>query len=337
MRTTLEHPDGGLVLEPAADGRTTVTTVVGAAAPPAPTSTWTTAYPPELIQTILEVKGPSYVCDELRRDEDPTYVELSLRMGMLSFVTPDELDGKRILDFGCGSGASTVRLAELFPKAELVGVELDPRHLEVARQRVEHYRLGERITFLTSPDPMSLPPDLGLFDAVSFSAVFEHLLPDERPQLLLAVWAHLAPGGILFVNQTPHRWFPLEAHTTNLPLINYLPDGATAWAARRFSPRISPSESWATLQRKGIRGATEREIIGVLRRSADSRPELVPPSRGGMTTAADVWLAGSAASNPRSGKRVAHRVFEVISGITRQQFAPELNLAIRKVAATPQV
>ena len=39
------------------------------------TSTCSTAYPPELIEHVLAVKGPGYLCDEIRRDEDPAYVQ----------------------------------------------------------------------------------------------------------------------------------------------------------------------------------------------------------------------------------------------------------------------
>jgi hypothetical protein len=40
-------------------------------------------YPHELIEHVLRVKGPGSLCDELRRDEDPSYVEADLRDGIL--------------------------------------------------------------------------------------------------------------------------------------------------------------------------------------------------------------------------------------------------------------
>src|SRR5262249_39094449 len=38
--------------------------------------------------------------------------------------------GARILDLGCGTGEITARLAEMFPRSELLGVDLDEAHLE---------------------------------------------------------------------------------------------------------------------------------------------------------------------------------------------------------------
>jgi len=54
------------------------------------------------------------------------------------------------------------------------------------------------------------------------------------------LWSLLRPGGVLFVNQTPYRWRPLEYHITSLPFVNYLPAFA-AMRVARLSPRIKGS------------------------------------------------------------------------------------------------
>ncbi len=51
----------------------------------------------------------------------------------------------RILDAGCGTGEASVRLAEAFPSATLLGVDLLEAHLERARARSAH--LGGRARF----------------------------------------------------------------------------------------------------------------------------------------------------------------------------------------------
>jgi len=51
----------------------------------------------------------------------------------------------RILDAGCGTGEASSRLAELFPRAEILGVDIIDAHLEFARQRHAHF--GSRLTF----------------------------------------------------------------------------------------------------------------------------------------------------------------------------------------------
>jgi ubiquinone/menaquinone biosynthesis C-methylase UbiE len=51
----------------------------------------------------------------------------------------------RILDAGCGTGEAASRLAELFPEARVLGVDIIDQHLELARSR--YARLAPRLTF----------------------------------------------------------------------------------------------------------------------------------------------------------------------------------------------
>ena len=54
-------------------------------------------------------------------------------------------EAPRILDAGCGTGEAASRLADLFPRARVLGVDLVDHHLELARER---YRsLAQRLTF----------------------------------------------------------------------------------------------------------------------------------------------------------------------------------------------
>ena len=202
-----------------------------------------TSYPVELIAATLAVKGPGSLCDELRRDEDPGYVQAFLRSAMLGYVAPEDFEGRRMLDLrvrqwqlGAGAGPDAAAHGDRRRRPR-------SRYVELARLRAAHHGL-ERLEFRVSPGPTDLPADLGTFDFVSFSAVFEHLLPAERVTLLPRVWATLRPGGVLFLNQTPHRYFPVEYHTTGLPLLNYLPDAVALRVARRLSPRVARDEPW---------------------------------------------------------------------------------------------
>jgi ubiquinone/menaquinone biosynthesis C-methylase UbiE len=58
------------------------------------------------------------------------------------YQLPDEFE---ILDAGCGTGEGSSRLAELFPKAKVLGVDIIDAHLALARSRYAH--LAPRLTF----------------------------------------------------------------------------------------------------------------------------------------------------------------------------------------------
>jgi SAM-dependent methyltransferase len=322
----LDHADGRIRVEELGDGRRRVTvqdpqTVIS-------TSEWVTAYPVDLIERILDVKGPGYLCDEIRREEDPKYVQLFLRYSLLGYVPEANFDGARILDFGSGSGASTVTLIRMFPTAGVVGVELLPEFIDIARRRVEHYGL-HNVETIQSPDPERLPDGIGEFDFVNLGAVYEHLLPEERRRLLPQLWSVLKTGGVLFVNQLPHRYYVVEAHTTGLPLLNFLPDRAAHLAARRFSERIAPDATWPDLLRRGIRGGTEGGIVDDIR-SGGGDPDLLRPTRLGLRDHADLWYAYSTTARPHPVKRVMRTAFRAISRAARSSYAPGLSLALRK-------
>jgi 2-polyprenyl-3-methyl-5-hydroxy-6-metoxy-1,4-benzoquinol methylase len=285
-----------------------------------------TSYPLALIREIYKAKG-AYVCDEIRREEDPVYVEHSIRHEVLGYVDPGEFAGKRVLDFGCGSGASTMVLCRLLPRCHLVGIELEERLLRIARLRALHFGRQD-VRFLQSPSGDSFPEGMGRFHYIVLSAVFEHLLPHERRELLPRLWRHLEPGGVLFLNQTPHRYSPFEWHTTGLPLINYLPAGLTLRAARRFSRNVARDASWEALLRAGIRGATIGEILGIL--ATCGSPVLLEP-KASIGDQIDLWHGKLSRRGARL-KKAAWALLKLLKPVGGVHLIPHLALAIRKQA-----
>lgn len=290
------------------------------------------SYSDELIRLIFSFKGPSYACDEIARDEDPKYVRMSLENAIFPYVRREDFAGKRILDFGCGSGASTMHLFRMFPHSEILGVELDPSLLSIAKARAAHYGFpAEKL--LLSPTPQRLPDGIGDFDFVILSAVYEHLLPNERPQVLRHIWSVLRPSGYLFLNQTPYRYAIVETHTTGLPFINFLPDKWTHRAACLFSRTVSSDESWETLLRRGIRGGSELEILEHIRRFGHGEPILLEPSPSQrVRDRIDLWYQLSSSARYPALKKGMRALYKSIKAVTGRTLVPSLSLAIQKQA-----
>jgi 2-polyprenyl-3-methyl-5-hydroxy-6-metoxy-1,4-benzoquinol methylase len=327
---TLEQ-EGRLVRLREEGGRTAVEVFLDPASP-TPDRHCTTSYPDDLIERLLEVKGAAWLCDEIQRDESPHYVQRALENGLLGFVAPEDFEGARLLDFGSGSGASCAVLCRLFPRTRVVGVELVPEFVELAERRIRHHGFQERVSLHLSPDPSSLPSDLGEFDFVSFSAVFEHLLPHEQAPILKQVWQRLKPGGTIFINQTPNRWSVAEYHTTGgLPLLNYLPDALVGPAARRLSGRCR-GLSWERLLRGGIRGSTPGAIVAMIRGFADGHePQLLPLRREQARNDIELWFQSTSLLSARNArlKRLI-RAAAYLSWPLRRFVLPTIILAIRK-------
>jgi ubiquinone/menaquinone biosynthesis C-methylase UbiE len=97
----------------------------------------------------------------------------------------------KILDAGCGTGEISVRLAQLFPAAQVLGVDILAAHLERGRARAQAMGLQERVRFEErSVYGLDLPA--GSFDLVVCRHVL-HAIPNA--DRVLAELARVARGG----------------------------------------------------------------------------------------------------------------------------------------------
>lgn len=294
-----------------------------------PVKTCVTDYPISLIELIFQTKGAAYLCDEINRDIDPNYVQRDLEQDLTAYFTKEDFSGKRILDFGSGSGASSMILSRMFPDAKIVGVELEEKLMNIAKARLEFYQYPN-VEFYTSPSGNELPPNIGEFDYVIMSAVYEHLLPEERKTVMPKVWSVIKSDGYLFLNMTPHRWFPIEHHTTGLPLLNYLPDKIAYSVTKRFSQRTDPNESWEIFLRRGILGGTENEILEILRDNSENKPMLSEPSQKNLKDRIDLWYSQLNHKNHVAIKKSIKYSLKMIRALTGATLVPNLSLVIKK-------
>jgi ubiquinone/menaquinone biosynthesis C-methylase UbiE len=95
----------------------------------------------------------------------------------------------RILDAGCGTGEAASRLAELFPRASVLGVDIIDSHLELARTRFS--RLAPRLSFEHQSIFELRAPDHS-FDLTVCRHVI-HSIP--YPERVIAELARVTRGG----------------------------------------------------------------------------------------------------------------------------------------------
>lgn len=336
MDTVLKHPEAEIKIAEMPDGKRRITIDSTNIRLNDKDRVIETNYPVDLITKILAVKGPGSLNDEIRREEDPLYAKACITNDLLAYLPEASFKNKRILDFGCGAGASSIILQRMFPEVKIVGIDLSSKLISLAKARADHYQF-DKLFFFCSPDSKTLPENIGKFDYVVLSALFEHLLPDERGPVLQQIWSLLNPNGILFLNQTPYRFFPFEGHTTRLFFINYLPDKLAHSYACRFSKRTTTAETWGQLLRRGIRGGYPREIVRILKNAeADAYPLLLKPCQPGFRDRIDIWYSGYAISiadkypkikNVQRALKYVAKLIYLVSGIV---FLPTVSLAIRK-------
>lgn len=100
--------------------------------------------------------------------------------------------GQRILDVGCGTGQFLEQLDRRTPGAALIGIDLTPPMLHVARLRL----LGHADVMIA--EASRVPFASGTFDVVVSTSVIHYLPPPTVP--VLREWLRsLRPGGSLVI------------------------------------------------------------------------------------------------------------------------------------------
>ncbi|MBE9007169.1 class I SAM-dependent methyltransferase [Fortiea sp. LEGE XX443] len=126
-----------------------------------------------------------------------------------NFVTPFYLRNqelintkdKVILDAGCGSGYTSLALAEANPDAKIIGIDLSAESVNLARQRFQYHGFDNAEFHTLSIEDL---PKLGMkFDYINCDETL-YLLPD--PVLgLQAMKSVLQPDGIIHTNLHSYR------------------------------------------------------------------------------------------------------------------------------------
>ncbi len=125
------------------------------------------------------VEGPMAVM-HMRKD-------LLARMG--------DLNGKKILDVGCGTGSLSILIKRMYPAADVTGLDGDPQILEAARSKAESGGLEIHFEQGMSFD---LPYPDASFDVLLTSFMLHHLDRDDKQKTAMEAYRVLRPAGRLF-------------------------------------------------------------------------------------------------------------------------------------------
>lgn len=121
--------------------------------------------------------------------------------------------GGRVLEIGCGTARNLVRAAKVWPDAEFYGFDISSEMLKVARKKLAHGGLKDRITLFhgDAENPaLAMPQGARTFDRIFLSFCLS-MIPDWQGALDQAAQA-AAPGGQVHVvdfggqSRLP-RWF----------------------------------------------------------------------------------------------------------------------------------
>lgn len=101
-----------------------------------------------------------------------------------------------IVDLGCGVGMSTMTLQDIYPQAQITGIDLSPYFLTVAQYRTQQQ--GREISWKHAAAEATGLPDAS-FDLVSACLMFHELPQTASLQIISEAKRLLRPGGYLTI------------------------------------------------------------------------------------------------------------------------------------------
>ena len=105
--------------------------------------------------------------------------------------------GARVLDLGCGAGWAIVELAQRYPTSRVDGVDIEPRSIALAQERIVQQGLTERCSArLLGPEGLTDP---GRYDVMTMFLVVHEIQPELKDAVLASAARALAPGGSLVI------------------------------------------------------------------------------------------------------------------------------------------
>ncbi len=124
----------------------------------------------------------------------------------LDAVVRSVLPGGRTLDFGCGHGLISLTLGRGDATADIVGVDVDQRKINCARQAATRGRLDERVRFTTITAEWR--PQSSSYDTVIVCDVLYLLGHATARRTLIHLAAAVRPGGRLVIKEMSEspRW-----------------------------------------------------------------------------------------------------------------------------------
>lgn len=147
----------------------------------------------------------------------------------------DRLQGKTVMDFGCGDGVQSVTIARQVPDCRVIGLDIQPRFLEKARARAVRCGVADRCHFAESTRERA--------DVIISIDAFEHF--SDPGGILETMSELLKPGGEVMASFGPTWLHPYGGHLfsvfpwahlifTESALIRwraeFRPDGATRFS-----------------------------------------------------------------------------------------------------------
>ena len=145
---------------------------------------------------------------------------------------PPITEAFRYLDLACGNGLTLALLADAYPHAEFVGIDINPNHIARATTRANAAQLSN-LRFFEGDIAHLDPKDFGIFDYCAVSGVYSWLDSERRARTREIVAQMTKAGGLIYLDYSS---LPGMAQTAPLyRLLRELTKASTGSSAERLT------------------------------------------------------------------------------------------------------
>ncbi|UBF25475.1 class I SAM-dependent methyltransferase [Kovacikia minuta CCNUW1] len=172
--------------------------------------------------------------------------EAIVRQGLIDAI---QTQPRRILDLGCGTGSTTLRLKRAFPQSEVIGLDLSPYMLTMAEHKAK--KEGLKIQWRHGNAEQTGFPDRS-FDLITASLLFHETPPAVSRRILRECYRLLTAGGEVVVLDGSQKMLRQTEWLTQIfeePYITaYAAESVDAWmGAARFGA-VRTQDVWLIQQ-----------------------------------------------------------------------------------------
>ena len=120
------------------------------------------------------------------------------------YKVDSNIEPKVILDVGTGTGGSAFVLGELFPEAQVMGIDLAPAYIRFCRAYKER-RGAENVDFFQANAENLEFIESDSVDFINFAYVLHEMPAVHAKQLVRELFRVLKPGGVINGFETPYK------------------------------------------------------------------------------------------------------------------------------------
>ena len=210
------------------------------------------------MEKALLLEGIEYAEDNLQNDEAS-----HLKVDKALIPKLMDLDGKRIIDFGCGMGGMTLWYAKNWD-CEIYGVDIDHHHITVA----EHLKNKHQISNVHFEQRNIVEEPLaGKFDYIFLNDVVEHIREDYLVNIFQQLSKALGPKGRIFISYPPWK-SPYASHLNHvikIPWVQFLPKGMVDQLIEKHNhPIVGDLEGDLREAYDGLNHMTHQKLMGIM-------------------------------------------------------------------------